>query len=101
MVYRAGPGYGLRLWDKPSPSLLLEDGHIRCKQLTLLLEWVEEFEAESRQSGEAVAFSVLLGDLNFDNCSQGKKLAQVEPRDPALPTKKWFFLHRSRKGTET
>lgn len=31
---------------------------------------MEEFEAESRQSGEAVAFSVLLGDLNFDNCSQ-------------------------------
>jgi hypothetical protein len=35
---------------------------------------VEEFEAENRQSDEAVAFSVLLGDLNFDNCSQGKKL---------------------------
>ncbi|XP_063118904.1 sphingomyelin phosphodiesterase 5 isoform X5 [Rattus norvegicus] len=31
----------------------LEDGHIRCKQLTLLLEWVEEFEAESRQSDHA------------------------------------------------
>lgn len=71
-------------------SHLLEDGHIRCKQLTMLLEWVEEFEAESHQNGDAVAFSVLLGDLNFDNCSQGKKLAQVEPRDPALPTKKWF-----------
>ncbi|OBS67165.1 hypothetical protein A6R68_04257 [Neotoma lepida] len=57
-----------------------EDGHVRCKQMTLLLQWVEEFEAESRQSGEAVAFSVLLGDLNFDNCSrdhakeQGHKL---------------------------
>ncbi|EGV92724.1 sphingomyelin phosphodiesterase 5 [Cricetulus griseus] len=56
------------------------DGHVRCKQLTLLLEWVEEFEAESRQSDEAVAFSVLLGDLNFDNSSldhtkeQGHKL---------------------------
>ncbi|XP_031202954.1 sphingomyelin phosphodiesterase 5-like isoform X2 [Mastomys coucha] len=47
-----------------------EDGHIRCKQLTMLLEWVEEFEAESHQNGDAVAFSVLLGDLNFDNCSQ-------------------------------
>lgn len=42
---------------------------MRCKQLTLLLDWIERFEAESRQSGEAVAFSVLLGDLNFDNCS--------------------------------
>ncbi|XP_021039985.1 sphingomyelin phosphodiesterase 5 isoform X1 [Mus caroli] len=59
----------------------VEDGHIRCKQLTLLLEWVEEFEAESRQSDEAVAFSVLLGDLNFDNCSQ-----------------KTAFLHRSCQG---
>lgn len=68
----------------------LEDGHIRCKQLTLLLEWVEEFEAESRQSGEAVAFSVLLGDLNFDNCSQGNELGRVEPGHPALPTKKRF-----------
>ncbi|XP_038199231.1 sphingomyelin phosphodiesterase 5-like [Arvicola amphibius] len=47
----------------------VEDGHVRCKQLSLLLDWVEEFEAESRQSGEAVAFSVLLGDFNFDNCS--------------------------------
>lgn len=103
VVYRAGPGYSLRslLWAKATPSLLLEDGHIRCQQLTLLLEWVEEFEAESRQSGEAVAFSVLLGDLNFDNCSQGKKLSQVEPRDPALPTKKRFFLHRSCKGAGT
>lgn len=101
VVYRAGPRYSLRslLWAKSTPSLLLEDGHIRCQQLTLLLEWVEEFEAESHQSGEAVAFSVLLGDLNFDNCSQGKKLAQVEPRDPALPTKTVFppqIMQRSR-----
>ncbi|XP_045633307.1 sphingomyelin phosphodiesterase 5-like [Ursus americanus] len=44
------------------------DGPLRCKQLTVLLDWIEQFEAESRQSGEAVAFSVLLGDLNFDNC---------------------------------
>ncbi|XP_039702018.1 sphingomyelin phosphodiesterase 5-like isoform X1 [Pteropus medius] len=46
-----------------------EDGPLRCKQMTLLLDWVEHFEAESCQSDEAVAFSVLLGDLNFDNCS--------------------------------
>lgn len=46
-----------------------EDGPLRCKQLTLLLDWAEQFEAESCQSDEAVAFSVLLGDLNFDNCS--------------------------------
>ncbi|XP_054564214.1 sphingomyelin phosphodiesterase 5 isoform X2 [Eptesicus fuscus] len=46
------------------------DGHLRCKQLTLLLNWAEQFEAESRSSDETVAFSVLLGDLNFDNCCQ-------------------------------
>uniref|UniRef100_A0A452FLP2 sphingomyelin phosphodiesterase n=1 Tax=Capra hircus TaxID=9925 RepID=A0A452FLP2_CAPHI len=46
-----------------------EDGLLRCKQLTVLLDWAGQFEAESRQSDEAVAFSVLLGDLNFDNCS--------------------------------
>ncbi|XP_012503410.1 PREDICTED: sphingomyelin phosphodiesterase 3 [Propithecus coquereli] len=44
-----------------------EDGPLRCKQLTLLLDWAEQFEAESGQSDEVVAFSVLLGDLNFDN----------------------------------
>lgn len=38
--------------------------------MALLLEWAEEFEAESLQSGETVAFSVVLGDLNFDNSSQ-------------------------------
>lgn len=54
--------------------------------MALLLEWVEEFEAESRQSGETVAFSVLLGDLNFDNSSKGEKLGQVERRHPPLPT---------------
>ncbi|XP_011373174.1 sphingomyelin phosphodiesterase 3 isoform X1 [Pteropus vampyrus] len=54
----------------PSHSPLpTEDGPLRCKQMTLLLDWVEHFEAESCQSDEAVAFSVLLGDLNFDNCS--------------------------------
>ncbi|XP_058421120.1 sphingomyelin phosphodiesterase 5-like isoform X2 [Diceros bicornis minor] len=50
----------------PPPA---EDGPLRCKQLTLLLDWAEQFEAESRQGDDAVAFSVLLGDLNFDNCS--------------------------------
>lgn len=50
----------------PTPS---EDGPLRCKQLTLLLDWAEQFEAESRHTDEVVAFSVLLGDLNFDNCS--------------------------------
>ena len=35
----------------PRPA---EDGLLRCKQLTVLLDWAEQFEAESRQSDEAV-----------------------------------------------
>ncbi|XP_012904899.1 sphingomyelin phosphodiesterase 5 isoform X3 [Mustela putorius furo] len=45
------------------------DAPLRCQQLTLLLDWIQQFEAQSRPGGDAVAFSVLLGDLNFDNCS--------------------------------
>ncbi|XP_070248633.1 sphingomyelin phosphodiesterase 5-like isoform X4 [Myotis yumanensis] len=48
------------------------DGHLRCQQLTQLLNWAEQFEAESRPSDETVAFSVLLGDLNFDNCCRSE-----------------------------
>ncbi|XP_032171766.1 sphingomyelin phosphodiesterase 5-like isoform X3 [Mustela erminea] len=50
----------------PTPA---GDAPLRCKQLTLLLDWIQQFEAQSRPGGDAVAFSVLLGDLNFDNCS--------------------------------
>ncbi|XP_042525319.1 sphingomyelin phosphodiesterase 5-like [Dipodomys spectabilis] len=53
-----------------------EDGALRCAQLTLLLDWAEQFEEEGCQSGEVVAFSVLLGDLNFDNCSKEHKQEQ-------------------------
>lgn len=77
----------------PSPSPLpAEDGPLRCKQMTLLLDWLEHFEAESRQSDEAVAFSVLLGDLNFDNCSLGEERLQrggperPGPAHQALPS---------------
>ncbi|XP_059021477.1 sphingomyelin phosphodiesterase 5-like isoform X1 [Mustela lutreola] len=48
------------------------DAPLRCQQLTLLLDWIQQFEAQSRPGGDAVAFSVLLGDLNFDNCSLGE-----------------------------
>ncbi|XP_008569922.1 PREDICTED: sphingomyelin phosphodiesterase 3 [Galeopterus variegatus] len=66
-----------------------EDGPLRCSQLTLLLDWAEQFEAESRHTGEAVAFSVLLGDLNFDNCSRGtilntSRLHQSVARSPEM-----------------
>ncbi|XP_054564215.1 sphingomyelin phosphodiesterase 5 isoform X3 [Eptesicus fuscus] len=59
------------------------DGHLRCKQLTLLLNWAEQFEAESRSSDETVAFSVLLGDLNFDNCCQ--RAPALQPLPGPLP----------------
>ncbi|XP_059528513.1 sphingomyelin phosphodiesterase 5-like isoform X1 [Myotis daubentonii] len=63
------------------------DGHLRCQQLTQLLNWAEQFEAESRPSDETVAFSVLLGDLNFDNCCRSDSREQEHPlfsrfRDP-------------------
>lgn len=44
--------------------------------MTQLLDWVEQFEADSQQSNDAVAFSVVLGDLNFDNCSPGEGRAR-------------------------
>ncbi|XP_059251322.1 sphingomyelin phosphodiesterase 5-like isoform X3 [Mustela nigripes] len=50
------------------------DVPLRCQQLTLLLDWIQQFEAQSCPGGDAVAFSVLLGDLNFDNCSLGTML---------------------------
>ncbi|XP_004697662.2 sphingomyelin phosphodiesterase 5, partial [Echinops telfairi] len=54
----------------------VEDGPVRCEQLALLLDWVEQFEAENRLEDEAVAFSVLMGDLNFDNCSRADSQEQ-------------------------
>lgn len=75
---RSGMGWGggrswvSRMRTLAPPPRHAEDGLLRCKQLTVLLDWAEQFEAESCQSDEAVAFSVLLGDLNFDNCSLGK-----------------------------
>uniref|UniRef100_A0A4X2M891 sphingomyelin phosphodiesterase n=1 Tax=Vombatus ursinus TaxID=29139 RepID=A0A4X2M891_VOMUR len=52
-----------------------EDWAIRCEQLSLLLGWAEQFEAQSNKEDDAVAFSVLMGDLNFDNCSSGTLLS--------------------------
>ncbi|XP_010882360.2 sphingomyelin phosphodiesterase 3 [Esox lucius] len=58
------------------------DAAVRCEQLDLLLAWGAEFrKATSRPSEEKgledqVAFDVVLGDLNFDNCSSEDKLEQ-------------------------
>ncbi|KAM3939777.1 sphingomyelin phosphodiesterase 5-like [Leptodactylus fuscus] len=52
------------------------DAAIRCDQMSLLLQWVSDFQAENSQDGELVAFDVLCGDLNFDNCSSDDCLEQ-------------------------
>lgn len=59
------------------------DSSVRCEQLDMLLEWGSEFRrATSGSAGEEkvledqVAFDVILGDLNFDNCSSEDKLEQ-------------------------
>ncbi|XP_020790989.1 sphingomyelin phosphodiesterase 3 [Boleophthalmus pectinirostris] len=70
------------------------DAAVRCEQLDLLLQWGAEFRQASSQPPEGekvledlVAFDVVLGDLNFDNCSSEDKLEQqhalfTQYRDP-------------------
>uniref|UniRef100_A0A3P8UMU3 Sphingomyelin phosphodiesterase 3 n=1 Tax=Cynoglossus semilaevis TaxID=244447 RepID=A0A3P8UMU3_CYNSE len=60
------------------------EGTVTCSdQLDLLLRWGSEFRQSSSQTPEGekvledlVAFDVILGDLNFDNCSSEDKLEQ-------------------------
>uniref|UniRef100_A0A672TKQ4 sphingomyelin phosphodiesterase n=1 Tax=Strigops habroptila TaxID=2489341 RepID=A0A672TKQ4_STRHB len=52
------------------------DGAVREAQLTLALRWLQQFQQEQEQSGDVVAFDVLCGDLNFDNCSRADQLNQ-------------------------
>lgn len=59
------------------------DASVRCEQLDLLLQWGAEFRQASSLPPEGekvledlVAFDVVLGDLNFDNCSSEDKLEQ-------------------------
>lgn len=59
------------------------DASVRCEQLDLLLQWGAEFRQVSSVPPEGekvledlVAFDVILGDLNFDNCSSEDKLEQ-------------------------
>lgn len=41
----------------------------------MVIKWIGEFQAANKQPGEEVAFDVLCGDFNFDNCSPGSCLA--------------------------
>lgn len=61
--------------SRPRPG----DASVRCEQLDLLLQWGAEFKRVTSQSAgqekgmeDHVAFEVVLGDLNFDNCSSGE-----------------------------
>ncbi|CAK7319023.1 Sphingomyelin phosphodiesterase 3 [Vulpes lagopus] len=60
---------------------LPEDSAIRCEQLDLLQDWLADFRKSTSSSStanpeELVAFDVICGDLNFDNCSSDDKLEQ-------------------------
>ncbi|KAL6109125.1 uncharacterized protein ACO6RY_12327 [Pungitius sinensis] len=63
------------------------DGEIRCEQLNLVTKWIGDFQVATKLPDEDVAFDVLCGDFNFDNCSPDDTLEQnhrlfEEYRDP-------------------
>nr|XP_020492791.1 sphingomyelin phosphodiesterase 5-like [Labrus bergylta] len=63
------------------------EGEIRCEQLNMVTKWIGDFQAANRLPDEDVAFDVLCGDFNFDNCSPDDTLEQShclfeEYRDP-------------------
>ncbi|XP_058687150.1 sphingomyelin phosphodiesterase 5-like [Poecile atricapillus] len=55
------------------------DATIRDQQLSLSLRWLRDFRGDQEQPGDLVAFDVLCGDLNFDNCSRGDAQNQQHP----------------------
>uniref|UniRef100_A0A8C3ULL2 sphingomyelin phosphodiesterase n=1 Tax=Catharus ustulatus TaxID=91951 RepID=A0A8C3ULL2_CATUS len=55
------------------------DAAIRGDQLTDILDWLRKFRQEVEKTGDLVAFNVLCGDLNFDNCSRGDAPNQGHP----------------------
>ncbi|XP_074539169.1 sphingomyelin phosphodiesterase 5 isoform X2 [Halichoeres trimaculatus] len=63
------------------------EGEVRCEQLNMVTKWIGDFQAANRHPDEEVAFDVLCGDFNFDNCSPDDCLEQnhrlfEEYRDP-------------------
>ncbi|XP_029958386.1 sphingomyelin phosphodiesterase 5 isoform X2 [Salarias fasciatus] len=63
------------------------EGKIRCDQLNMVTKWIGDFQAVHKRQEEEVAFDVLCGDFNFDNCSPDDTLEQnhslfTEYRDP-------------------
>lgn len=54
-----------------------DDSAVRCEQLDMLQDWLADFRKSTSSSStanpeELVAFDIVCGDLNFDNCSSGK-----------------------------
>uniref|UniRef100_A0A8V0X7A6 sphingomyelin phosphodiesterase n=1 Tax=Gallus gallus TaxID=9031 RepID=A0A8V0X7A6_CHICK len=47
------------------------DTAVRSEQLRAALRWGRHFREQHTNTGDVVAFDVLCGDLNFDNCSHG------------------------------
>lgn len=86
------------------------DSSVRCEQLDLLLQWGAEFRQSSSQSPEGekvledlVAFDVILGDLNFDNCSSGIqlcKMIQSKPKEALHYFYQFTAHHMARNPTE-
>ena len=60
MGWGGGRSWVSRMRTPAPPPRPAEDGLLRCKQLTVLLDWAEQFEAESRQSDEAVVKQIIL-----------------------------------------
>ncbi|XP_034554232.1 sphingomyelin phosphodiesterase 5 [Notolabrus celidotus] len=52
------------------------EGEVRCEQLNMVTKWIGDFQAVNGRPDEEVAFDVLCGDLNFDNCSPDDTLEQ-------------------------
>ncbi|XP_056300031.1 sphingomyelin phosphodiesterase 5 [Pseudoliparis swirei] len=52
------------------------EGEIRYEQLNLVTKWIGDFQAANKLPDEDVAFDVLCGDFNFDNCSPDDTLEQ-------------------------
>lgn len=71
-------------WLGPGSSCIIslwfcrtEDSDIRCEQLNMLQDWLADFRKSTSSSSaanpeELVAFDVVCGDFNFDNCSSGE-----------------------------
>lgn len=60
---------------------LEDDSAVRCEQLDMLQDWLADFRKSTSSSStanpeELVAFDIVCGDLNFDNCSSDDKLEQ-------------------------